>query len=273
MFGQYEEIIFFVCVILQINGVVFGVFVYNCEDGSVMFIVLQVVVLLVLFKCDSYIDVIGNDGWCWVLFDCGVLAVLLKMDMVQGWFGMFGVLMCKGIVVESSVLLVLLVLVMMFGKVFVICFVDVVLGCFLVLCVVLVVVILLDDCEVLGLGEGLVVGEVLQDMIVICLLVIKLLVLVGCWCVVYNIGDGYWVINDCVFYVLVLVIMLGNDDDGCIIILVSKGCGLGDCWYIVIWSWDGVCFVFIVEFNIGLCWLVVVGGVWEMFMLVICVQE
>ncbi|NVK31442.1 MAG: DUF1176 domain-containing protein, partial [Gammaproteobacteria bacterium] len=90
----------------------------------------------------------------------------------------------------------------------------------------------------------------------------KLLASIGCWYAAYNFGDGYWVVNDQPPYAPVLVTDSGTDHQGGVIISAQKGRGLGDCWSMEDWTWDGNQFVHTQSLSTGMCKLMAAGGTW-----------
>ena len=44
----------------------------------------------------------------------------------------------------------------------------------------------------------------------------------------------------------------------------QKGCGLGDCWSVAEWTWDGQTFVQGATWDTGMCRLIAPGGAWQL---------
>jgi hypothetical protein len=92
----------------------------------------------------------------------------------------------------------------------------------------------------------------------------KLLVSHRCWLAAYNAGSGYWVIDDAPPWNPVAVTTMGSDFVAGTITASHKGRGLGDCWSIDAWSWDGRRFVPTASETSGLCKGVAPGGAWSL---------
>lgn len=91
----------------------------------------------------------------------------------------------------------------------------------------------------------------------------KLLVSATCWTAAYNMGVGYWVINDAPPYQPLLVTDSGTDQDNGTIVSGQKGRGLGDCLDLNSWTWDGERFVHVGATSTGQC-KGFAGGAWEL---------
>ncbi|SFO01516.1 Protein of unknown function [Formivibrio citricus] len=92
----------------------------------------------------------------------------------------------------------------------------------------------------------------------------KLLVSTTCWLAAYNIGHGFWVINDKPPYQPVLVTTSGSDHGNGNITASHKGRGLGDCWSSDEWDWNGTQFVHTQSSTTGMCRLITLGGTWQL---------
>lgn len=92
----------------------------------------------------------------------------------------------------------------------------------------------------------------------------RLLVSTPCWSAAYNVGDGYWVVNETPPYYPVLVIDFGSDYIGGTISAAHKSRGLGDCWSINDWTWDGEQFIRTSSYTTGMCKLIEAGGAWTL---------
>lgn len=90
----------------------------------------------------------------------------------------------------------------------------------------------------------------------------KILVSTRCWLAAYNMGVGYWVINDAPPYDPGLVTMSGSDYGAGRIFAAHKGRGIGDCWSGDEWVWDGERFIHTRSHTTGKCRLVDGGGAW-----------
>lgn len=85
-----------------------------------------------------------------------------------------------------------------------------------------------------------------------------------CWQTAYNMGEGYWVINDVPPYEPVLITTSGSWYDEGTITAAHKGRGIGDCWSRDDWTWDGEQFIHTASFSTGMCRLVAAGGAWTL---------
>lgn len=93
----------------------------------------------------------------------------------------------------------------------------------------------------------------------------KWLVSAPCWQAAYNTGDGYWVIDAAAPAARpVLVTTSGVDFSDGVVSSGQKGRGVGDCWSLDDWTWDGSRFVHTSSATTGLCRLMSAGGAWEL---------
>jgi hypothetical protein len=92
----------------------------------------------------------------------------------------------------------------------------------------------------------------------------KLLVSTRCWSGAYNIGYGYWVVNDTPPYRPVLVTPSGSEFGDSRITASHRGRGLGDCWSSETWTWDGKQFIHTESSSTGMCKLLAPGGAWSL---------
>lgn len=196
----------------------------------------------------------------WHLSDSGASAVLLKMDDAQGRVGTPGALIRKGSRSESEVLPPVPM--------------PLVVAAPLVppqpddpqrfaaqqeaIKASLRTAVLADECS--GLSES---EDGSQPLEFNRLTSSKLLVSTTCWMAAYNMGDGYWVINDAPPYQPVPVTDSGSGFDNGTIVAGNKSRGLGDCWYSNSWVWDGERFVHVGAMSTGLC-KGFAGGAWEL---------
>jgi hypothetical protein len=98
----------------------------------------------------------------------------------------------------------------------------------------------------------------------------RVLVSARCWLAAYNEGYGFWVANDRPPYKPLAVTTDGTEFDPqrSRILAMQKGRGLGDCFGIDHWVWDGARFVHTEEATTGMCRLVAAGGPWMLTSLV-----
>lgn len=227
----------------------------------------QTTALLKALARDSEILVVSGDERQWQLSDLGASAVLLKMDEFQGRLGTPGALMRKGSRSETTVLPALPVPVIRQVALVADRPGDTALSGSAALRSALKASLAPDTCDVLADGEReepLTVRRLTAD---------KLLVSTQCWMGAYNVGDGYWVVNDRAPFKPALVTESASDQDEGSISSAHKGRGLGDCWSSDSWSWDGRHFVHTADATTGLCRLVSAGGAWDLPTLVTEVIE
>ncbi len=94
----------------------------------------------------------------------------------------------------------------------------------------------------------------------------RVLVTSLCWNAAYNQGSGFWVAKDQPPYDAKAVTTAGSGfapgtgeiSSG------QKGRGIGDCWSLSSWVWDGRAFVHAAESSTGQCKLVAAGGPWDL---------
>lgn len=101
----------------------------------------------------------------------------------------------------------------------------------------------------------------------------KLLVSHACWMAAYNSGDGYWVTNALPPYAPVLVTTSATDYDNGVISSTQKGRGIGDCFSLATWTWDGRTFVQTSATTTGMCRQTAAGGAWDLPTLVTRVRK
>ena len=218
----------------------------------------QTAALLKALTRDSEILVIGNDGHQWKLSDHGASAVFLKMDEFQGRLGTPGALMRKGKRAESSVTPALPP-----PRITRVAWpttrpADEALGAQPALRTALRQSVDSDSCDVL------VDAEQKEPINVQRLSADKLLASTPCWMGAYNVGVGFWVINETEPYAPVLVTTGASEGGDGMISAAQKGRGLGDCWATESWVWDGRQFVHSAESTSGMCRLVTAGGPWDL---------
>jgi hypothetical protein len=85
-----------------------------------------------------------------------------------------------------------------------------------------------------------------------------------CWRAAYNEGYGYWVIDNALKEDPVLVTTSGSDYGEGVISYGHKGRGLGDCWGMASWVWDGETFRKNREATTGMCRYIRLGGTWDL---------
>lgn len=208
----------------------------------------------------------------WQLSDKGAAAVLLKMDDVQKRLGTAGALARKGTAAESAVLPPLPAPVVAVGP---------------------LAKARAEDAQWLkkppaGLLAALRASLPREDAAACPSLVetkdadvaldvqrlsdTRLLVSAPCWSAAYNSGEGMWLINDKPPFKAELVTTSASDYKDGVIYAAQRGRGLGDCWSLEQWAWDGRRFVHAKEATTGLC-KSMPGGAWELPTLVMDVRR
>lgn len=81
----------------------------------------------------------------------------------------------------------------------------------------------------------------------------KILVSSTCWMAAYNMGRGYWILNDTPPYSPQLVTYSATEYDNGRISNSQKGRGVGDCWSFESHTWNGHAFVLSNEGTSGMC--------------------
>lgn len=264
MLGQYEETVLPARVRLHIAGVDQGEVPVSGKDGEMTLRPAQIDALLAALAGTGRIEVRGDDGQHWTLSGRGASAVLLKMDEFQGRVGTPGALRRKGTRAESSVLPALPVPVVTLAPLPAARPSDSALAGSAELRAAISAAVGPDDCHLLAPGDSPDPDAAPEPLTITRLGADTLLVSVACWRAAYNEGRGYWVVKDRAPYSPVLVTTVGNEDDGQIISGSHKGRGLGDCWSMNSWGWNGRAFVPTAVSTTGLCRLVAAGGAWTM---------
>lgn len=204
----------------------------------------------------------------WRLSDNGAAAVLLKMDEFQGRLGSRGALVMKGALGEEGVLKPLPLPVVKVTPL-----VKPRPGDDLLaektpkaLWKALRATVNEDDCPILM--EDKPVG--MELLSVVRLSDTQLLVSTACWSAAYNMGDGFWVVNDAPPYQPERVTISGLSFNESQIHEGQKGRGLGDCWSFSTWTWGRLKgaeksqFVLTENGSTGMCKLVAPGGAWSL---------
>lgn len=85
-----------------------------------------------------------------------------------------------------------------------------------------------------------------------------------CWRGAYNTGEGYWVIDSKLAGKPELITISGSGYENGEVFLGQKGRGLGDCWGMANWVWDGKTFRKSREATTGMCRYLRLGGTWDL---------
>ena len=194
----------------------------------------------------------------WRLSDQGAAAVLLKMDEFQGRVSTPGALVRKGSTDEASVLPPVPAPVVRARTPD---DTDPKINVAPALYEALRATLANDDDDCHQLKERETRAE---DVTLIRLDATHLLASAQCWMAAYNMGIGYWVVQDRPPYRPVLVTASGSDYGKGRIYAAHKGRGIGDCWSNDDWVWDGARFVHTLSATTGLCRLVAPGGAWSL---------
>lgn len=84
-----------------------------------------------------------------------------------------------------------------------------------------------------------------------------------CWSGAYNMGYGYWLIDNAKPSQLQLITTSGSEYSKGEIWAAHKGRGIGDCWEQNQWVWNGKSFVVAAETTTGMC-RGFAGGAWQL---------
>lgn len=210
----------------------------------------------------------SSGKYRWRLSDKGAAAVLLKMDEFQGRLGTRGALVKKGTLGEEGVLKALPLPVVRATPLAKPRPADSQLAekTPKALREALRATVSEDDCPVLVEGKS--GGK--EELSVARLSDNQLLVSTSCWTAAYNMGDGYWVVNDAPPYKPQLVTTSGSNFSEGQISEGQKGRGLGDCWSFETWTWgkpsgvDKSQFILTESGSTGMCRYIAPGGAWSL---------
>ncbi len=99
------------------------------------------------------------------------------------------------------------------------------------------------------------------------------LIQVLCWRGAYNEGLAYWLVDNNFSTEPKFITSSASDYGDGIIYLSQKGRGLGDCWWVKNWVWDGKNFVVSEELSTGACNGIEAGGPWQLYTVVSTVKS
>ncbi len=220
----------------------------------------QVQALLAALRRDSSIVFVDATGSRWPLSDRGAAAVLLKMDEFQGRVGTVGALARVGTRDETGVLPAAAMPRVRIAPLPALHADDARLAALSALRQALRAS-LGPDQECLSLDpdedeKPLEVVARLDDT--------RVLVATECWMAAYNMGVGYWIVQDRAPYPARLVTSNALDYEDGQLHGAQKGRGLGDCYWNGEWVWDGQVFVQTVESTSGMCRGITAGGAWTL---------
>ncbi|XTZ37823.1 DUF1176 domain-containing protein [Salmonella enterica] len=94
-----------------------------------------------------------------------------------------------------------------------------------------------------------------------------------CWRGAYNEGYGYWIIDKKLKGKPQFITNSASDYSDGVITLSQRGRGIGDCWALAEWVWDGETFRKSSESTTGMCRYIRAGGAWDLPELVTVVKE
>ncbi|MEJ8835982.1 DUF1176 domain-containing protein [Ramlibacter sp. AN1133] len=235
---------------VTIGGRSFGAIALKADDGTGTLNATQVAALLQgLLRSDDIAFVAQRERWR--LSSDGAAAVLLRMDDVQGRLGTTGALVRKGGNGEQGVLPPVARPVVRTAAIS---------GAAPREALAIAVLRSLrkapDDCPDLKEPSEAPRAWRLDAH--------RVLVSARCWLAAYNFGYGFWVANDKPPYRAVAVTYNGTEfePERSRILSMQKGRGLGDCFAMEHWVWDGARFVHTEEATTGMCRLVAAGGPW-----------
>lgn len=249
---------------LQIDGKAHGTVAFDADSLQGSLDATQVSALLAALTRKSRLEFVRNKH-TWALSDSGAAAVLLKMDEFQGRLGTPGAIIRRGKRPESGVLPSLPGLSVKPGP--------------------LAPARAGDKDWVKQQGPALLKAlraALRNDETDYCpdltepdpsfqeaptatrLTDTRLLVATRCWSGAYNVGYGYWIINQAPPYQPELVTTSGSEYQAGVLTATQKGRGLGDCWSSDEWLWDGRNFVLTHSTTTGMCRLIAPGGAWDL---------
>ncbi|MHA7845082.1 DUF1176 domain-containing protein [Serratia sp. D1N4] len=198
-----------------------------------------------------------------VLSGDGASAVMLKMDDVQGRIGTPGALTKKGDKPESSVPAAIPAPVIRAVKVAEMQERPLTAPEIAALKPKLLATLKPEDCERIQPSQD--ENEGSEEAITLTPLGDKYAVISAlCWRAAYNEGRGYWVIDNTLKEAPLLVTTSGSDYGEGVISYGHKGRGLGDCWGMASWVWDGETFRKRREATTGMCRYIRLGGTWDL---------
>ncbi|KAF1698197.1 hypothetical protein CSC62_06155 [Pseudoxanthomonas jiangsuensis] len=219
----------------------------------------QMQALQAALRRDSEIVFMDAGQRRWPLSGDGASAVLLKMDEFQGRLGTPGALVRKGDGDESKVLPALPAPRVRLVAVAAARDDDARLATVPALRQALRASLGADqDCS------GLNPGEDEAPLRIERLSAHRVLASTPCWMGAYNIGTGYWVVEDRAPYRAEAVTLDAVDYADGRIFAAQKGRGLGDCFWSAEWVWDGQRFVQTLEQTSGMCRGIAGGGPWSL---------
>lgn len=259
MIGYYSDEILskFPSISMQINKQTLGKTVISKDTAVAKLSTKQVASLLAALPHNSNIEWTAGENH-WHLSDKGATAVLLKMDEFQGRIGTQGALIRKGPLGEGAVLRPLPVPVVVAAPLAKPRPTDNQLAINKSKDLREAFRATLKGDDVCDLQEDK------AELSVTRLTDTKLLASTQCWTGAYNIGYGYWVVNDTPPYHPILITTSGSDYSKGTISASHKGRGLGDCWSSNEWTWNGKQFVHTGSSSTGMCKLLAPGGTWSL---------
>lgn len=101
----------------------------------------------------------------------------------------------------------------------------------------------------------------------------KVLATTLCWRGAYNEGYGAWVLDQSLSGKVTYVTEMASDIGSGEIYASQKGRGIGDCWSMNQWIWDGQNFVHTIDRWTGMCKGLAAGGIWSLDKIEAVVQE
>lgn len=217
----------------------------------------QVTALVAALRRDGGIRVDAGEQGSWSLSDRGASAVFLKMDEVQGRLGTPSALVRRGDGDETGVPAPVPAPVIRVPGLVPDRDGDAAIARDPALLAELRRTVDDEDCAHIGEGGA-------QERLVVTRLdASSLLVTTTCWMAAYNVGEGFWVINDQAPYAPRIVTTSASSFEDGMIQALHKGRGLGDCWSSRSWAWNGREFVLAGAGGTDLC-RGVPGGAWDL---------
>lgn len=232
------------------------------KDGDWQLSKTQTLALINAVKGSGKVEFKGGPA-PFVLSGEGASAALLKMDDVQGRIGTPGAMTKKGDQPETTVPAAIAAPVIQAVKVEKAQERPLTAPEIAVLKPKLLATLQQDDCDRMQspqdngeqAEEGITLTPLDKDHALISAL---------CWRAAYNEGYGYWVIDSALNTTPVLVTNSASGYGEGEISMSQKGRGLGDCWGMASWVWDGEAFRKSSESTTGMCRYIRLGGTWDL---------
>lgn len=212
--------------------------------------------------------VFKNNTLQWKISDAGMTAVLLKMDDIQRRLGTVGALIQKGQADESRVLPAQPKIVIKPIKTANKPYLTLQSGHKQYPAIYASLMAAQPTPKEDGFCEGFYDssgdGKKSQSIQIYKLGHKKVLAMMPCWRGAYNQGYGAWVLDESLTGKASFVTEAASGFEAGVIDSAQKGRGIGDCWAVAQWIWDGQRFIQSKDMWTGMCKGLAAGGVWEL---------